>query len=183
MYQDLIFNAPLSQARADTLTNFLTRGFTSHSRPLVLDAGCGWAELLLQVLEAAPSATGIGVDVDSDVIIHGRGLAERRGLSERAELRCADVRTGSPATADAVICIGASHIWGPSVEQAQPLDYAAALDALHATVPPGGRVLYGDSIWSRSPTPQATAALVGRDDEYVTLPRADRTRRHPRLCN
>ncbi len=44
------------------------------------------------------------------------------------------------------------------------------LSALRALVPRGGRVLYGESIWSQPPTPAATAPLAGRDDEYVTLP-------------
>jgi len=123
------------------------------------------------VLDAVPlSATGIGLDSDFAAITHGRSLAKGRGRTERVELRHADARTESPARADAGICIGASQIWGPPVEEAQPLDYAAALTALRARVPHGGRVLYGESIWSQPPTPQATAPLAGRDDEYVTLP-------------
>ena len=70
--------------------------------------------------------------------------------------------------ADAVICIGASQIWGPPVEDAQPLDYAAALRALRALVLPGGRLVYGEAIWSATPHPAATAPLAGRDDEYLT---------------
>lgn len=69
---------------------------------------------------------------------------------------------------NAVICIGASQIWGPPVEDAQPLDYAAALRALRGLVRPGGRLVYGEAIWSRAPLPAATASLSGRDDEYLT---------------
>lgn len=162
--------APLSQQRAGALVGFLADGLVPVADPSVLDVGCGWAELLLQVLHAVPSATGTGVDADPGAIAHGRALAEARGISDRVELRCADARTASPATADAVVCIGASQVWGPPVEQAQPLDYPAALSALRALVPRGGRVVYGESIWSRPPTPAATAPLAGRDDEYVGLP-------------
>ncbi len=70
--------------------------------------------------------------------------------------------------ADAVICIGASQIWGPPVEDAQPLDYGAALRALRRLVRPGGRLVYGEAIWSAPPHPAATAPLAGRDDEYLT---------------
>lgn len=70
--------------------------------------------------------------------------------------------------ADAVICIGASQIWGPPVEDAQPLDYAAALRALRALVVPGGRLVYGEAVWTAKPHPAATAPLAGRDDEYLT---------------
>ena len=169
-YEDLTFMTPLSQTRADTLVGFLADGLAAAAHPLVLDVGCGWAELLLQVLDAVPSATGIGVDANPDAITHGHTLAESRGTAGRVELHCADARTGSPEAADAVICIGASQIWGPPVEDAQPLDYTAALSALRALVPRGHRVLYGESIWSQPPTPTATAPLAGRNDEYLTLP-------------
>ncbi len=72
---------------------------------------------------------------------------------------------------DAVTCIGASQIWGPDVAEAQPLDYAAALTALRALLPRGGRLVYGEGIWSAPPTPAAVAPLSGRDDEYVALDR------------
>lgn len=169
-HEDLTFMTPLSPARADTLVGFLADGLAATAHPLVLDVGCGWAELLLQVLDAVPSATGIGVDTNADAITHGLDLADSRGMAGRVELHCADARTGSPEAADAVICIGASQIWGPPVEDAQPLDYTAALSALRALVPRGSRVLYGESIWSQPPTPAATAPLAGRADEHVTLP-------------
>jgi hypothetical protein len=60
-------------------------------------------------------------------------------------------------------------VWGPDVEEGRPLDYGAALAAIRGRVRRGGRVVYADAIWSRSPTPEATAALSGRDDELVTL--------------
>jgi hypothetical protein len=70
---------------------------------------------------------------------------------------------------DAVTCIGASQIWGPDVEEKQPMDYSAALTALRQLLPRGGRLVYGEGIWSAPPTPAATAPLAGRDDECVTL--------------
>ncbi len=171
LYENLEFMAPLCQARAEALVDFLAAGLKMTPDPLVLDIGCGWGELLLQVLTAVPSATGIGIDSDLDAITHGRQRAEHREIAGRVDLQCADARTASPEGADAVICIGASQIWGPPVEQAQPLDYPAALSALRAMVPRGSRVLYGEGIWSRPPTPAAIAPLAGRDDEYVALPR------------
>lgn len=42
-YEDLTFEAPLSEERAGELVGFLTRDL--HGT--VLDIGCGWAELLL----------------------------------------------------------------------------------------------------------------------------------------
>jgi hypothetical protein len=81
-------------------------------------------------------------------------------------LEAADARelTG---TADAMLCIGASQIWGAQTEDLLPLDYAAALAALRRLLSRGGRLVYGEGIWSRPPTPEATAPLAGLDDEYV----------------
>jgi hypothetical protein len=41
---------------------------------------------------------------------------------------------------------------------------------MRATVRPGARLVYGEGIWSRPPTPAATTPLSGRDDEFVMLP-------------
>jgi SAM-dependent methyltransferase len=164
VHDDLTFLSPLSEDRAARLVRFVA----DDLRGTVLDIGCGWAELLLRVVAAAPGATGVGIDADPAAIDRGRRLAADRSLAERVDLRCADAAaTAGPA--DAVICIGASQVWGPPVTDAQPLDYAAALGALRALVPRGGRVLYGEAIWSAPPTDAATAPLAGRRDEFVAL--------------
>ena len=101
-------------------------------------------------------------------IAHGRSLADARGLSDRVDLRVGDA-LDLEGSWDRVVCIGASQVWGAPVEEQQPLPYAAALTALRASVPLGGRVVYGEGIWSRPPTPAAVAPLAGRDDEFRTL--------------
>lgn len=164
LQHDLTFLAPLSEARAGRLVAFLTE----QAPATVLDVGCGWAELLLRVLEAAPTATGLGVDLDGEALAHAASTAAGRGLGDRARFEARDARVMT-GPFDAVTCIGASQIWGPDVSEAQPLDYAAALTALRAVLPRGGRLVYGEGIWSAPPTGAATAPLSGRDDEYVTL--------------
>ena len=156
--------APLSEQRADRLVRFLADG----SPGTVLDIGCGWAALLLRVLESLPEAVAEGVDLDAESIARGQAQAVVRHLTDRVDLRVDDARDLAGGW-DAVICIGASQVWGAPVEEAQPLPYAAALDALRGLVSRGGRVVYGDGIWSRPPTPAATAPLAGRDDEFLTL--------------
>jgi cyclopropane fatty-acyl-phospholipid synthase-like methyltransferase len=163
-HADLTFMTPLSEERAARLVEFLAEG----SPGTVLDIGCGWAELLLRVLERAPDAIGEGVDLDAVAIAHGRSLAESRGLSDRVDLRVSDARDLKGGW-DRVVCIGASQVWGAPVEELQPLPYAAALAALRDLVHRGGRVVYGDGIWSRPPTPEAVAPLAGRDDEFRGL--------------
>jgi len=164
LHHDLTFLSPLSEERAARLVAFLAQGGPSS----VLDVGCGWGELLLRVLEAAPDARGLGVDLDDESLGAARAHAVLRGLGDRVEFEARDARR-TPGPIDAVTCIGASQIWGADVAEAQPLDYAAALTALRALLPHGGRLVYGEGIWSRPPTPEATAPLAGRDDEYVAM--------------
>ena len=52
----LTFHGPLSEARAARIVARLT----GNSPRTVLDIGCGWGELMLRVLAAAPDATGLG---------------------------------------------------------------------------------------------------------------------------
>jgi cyclopropane fatty-acyl-phospholipid synthase-like methyltransferase len=163
-HDDLTFMTPLSEERAERLVRFLADG-----RPgSVLDIGCGWGELLLRVLQATPEAVGEGVDLDAVAISRGKELAGARGLADRADLRVDDA-LGLSGGWDAVICIGASQVWGPPIEQREPLAYVAALEALRGLVVRGGRLVYGDGIWSRPPTAGAVAPLAGRDDEFRTL--------------
>lgn len=75
----LTFHGPLSEARADRLISRLTR----TTPTTVLDIGCGWAELMLRVLAAAPDATGTGVDIDTAALARGRQAATARGLADR----------------------------------------------------------------------------------------------------
>jgi SAM-dependent methyltransferase len=166
LHQDLTFLAPLSDERAERLAGFLTE----HEPATVLDVGCGWAELLLRVLAAAPSATGLGVDLDEESLARARRVAAARGLDSRVAFETRDARRVS-GPFDAVTCIGASQIWGPDVADAQPLDYAAALTALRGLLPRGGRLVYGEGFWASPPTPAAVAPLSGRNDEYVALDR------------
>ncbi len=164
LHRDLTFLAPLSDPRADRLVAFLAEGAPST----VLDVGCGWGELLLRVLEAIPSARGLGVDLDEEALTDARRRAVDRRLGDRATFEARDAREVS-GSFGAITCIGASQIWGPDVEEAQPLDYAAALTALRRLLPRGGRLVYGEGIWSAPPNPAATAPLAGRDDEYLGL--------------
>jgi len=163
-YDDLTFLSPLSEQRADELVRFLADGKPA----LVLDLGCGWAELLLRVVAAVPAVRGLGFDPDPDAIAYGRQQAMQRGLSERVELSAGDART-APDGADAMICIGASQIWGSPTAEEQPLDYSGALAAVRSLLSRGGRIVFGEAIWSAPPTDHAVAALSGRRDEFVTL--------------
>lgn len=162
VYNDLTFMAPLSEHRAASLVRFVAEG----QPRTVLDIGCGWGELLLRMLEAAPEAVGLGVELETDRVEEARRRATARGLADRATFEARDARQVTQPV-DAVVCIGASQVWGPPFEAHQPLDYAAALTALRGLLHAGGRLVYGEAVWSAPTTPAATAALSGRDDEFL----------------
>jgi Methyltransferase domain len=164
-YRDLVFMTPLSEERAGRLVDFVSVGL--HGT--VVDIGCGWAELLLRVVAAAPDCDGLGLDLDSDSIERGCRLAAERGLTERLTLTLANARTALPDSVDAVICIGASQVWNPPGDESLPMGYARALTAIRATVGRGARVVYGEAIWTRPPTAEAIAPLGGRLDEMVSM--------------
>jgi len=141
----LTFHGPLSAERADRLA----AGLADHGPETVADYGCGWGELLLRVLEAAPSARGLGVDVHGPDIARARENAGRRGLAGRAafiEGPAAD----HAGHADAVVNCGAYQAFG---------SIPVALKALRALVNPGGRVLFGAEIWDRTPTERQLSAM------------------------
>jgi SAM-dependent methyltransferase len=153
-YLDLTFMAPLSEERAGKLIDFVSANLTGT----VVDVGCGWAELLIRILQVAPSANGIGIDLQDSSITHARAVARERGIDDRISLIAGDARDHLPESSGAVICIGASQIWGPPVEAKMQLDYRSALHAVRALLKPGSPAIYGEGIWT------------GRPDEYVFLP-------------
>jgi cyclopropane fatty-acyl-phospholipid synthase-like methyltransferase len=141
------WNTPLSEAHASLLLDRL--GIPAGGT--VLDLGCGWGELLLRAVDAdtTGSATGTGVDTDEAALARGRSLAADRSLDHRVtfvEQEAASWR----GQADVVLCVGASHAFGGTT---------AALNALSGVVRPGGRLLFGDGYWQRSPTAEATQIL------------------------
>jgi len=165
-YLDLSFMAPLSEARATRLVEFLSATLAGT----IVDVGCGWGELLIRVLEATPDAKGVGIDLDLGSIEHAMSLARERGVEERASFIMGDAKDQLPSVSQGAICIGASQIWGPPVEANLPLDYRSALTAVRNMLDRGSPVIYGEGIWTASPTPEAIAPLAGRYDEYVDLP-------------
>jgi trans-aconitate methyltransferase len=81
----LTFHGPLSEAKAARIVARLTA-----NRPrTVLDIGCGWGELMLRVLTAAPDTTGLGLDT-------GEGdLASLADLAVSAGFRPAWIETAT----------------------------------------------------------------------------------------
>lgn len=154
-YERLDFNAPLSGARADSIAQELAAG-----RPrTVLDVGCGWGELLLRTVGAAPDARGLGVDTDARGLARGRANAAARGLDGRVTFFEGDCAAPRDA-AEVVICVGSDHAFG---------DQAAALYALRGFTQPSGRLLFGSGFWQRPPSAVQAAAVGMKPDSLPDL--------------
>lgn len=142
----LTFHGPLSETRAQDLVQRLTR----TNPTTVLDIGCGWGELMLRVLAAAPAATAIGIDLNAEDLTRGRHNAEARGLAHRAEFVEESALGTTRGPADLVLCVGASH----ALSTTEPPQHTTeALRALRRLVTDNGRVLLGEGFWQRTPTP------------------------------
>lgn len=134
----LAFHGPLSQERAVRLVGELA----ALGLGTVLDIGCGWGELMLRILAAAPQAVGTGVDTDGEDIRRARDAAAQRGLDRRARFIEGPAKDHL-ASADLIMSVGAYHALGTIPE---------ALAKIREQVNPSGRVLSGAEYWERPPT-------------------------------
>ena len=84
--------ARLSAVLEPLLHDLLTRTVRERRPRRVLDIGCGAGVHLAAMLEAAPDATGVGVDVDPDAAALARRTLSERGLADRASVEQVDIR-------------------------------------------------------------------------------------------
>ncbi|MFG3310079.1 SAM-dependent methyltransferase [Streptomyces wuyuanensis] len=186
----LAFHGPLSEERAARLVARLA----GREPATVLDIGCGWGELMLRLLEAAPGAKGVGIDLNGEDLARGRRNAVGRGLLERVRF-LEESATGTPhGPADVVLCVGSGQALlgtdgtvpsGGGGEDGGPAAAGEAgttgtltatteaLRALRSLVTPGGRVLFGEGFWQRVPTPEELAAMWPGARAGEHLPLAD----------
>ncbi|MGA4842341.1 SAM-dependent methyltransferase [Streptomyces sp. G45] len=167
----LTFHGPLSQARADRIAARAAEALLRRTggAGTVLDLGCGWGELTLRVLERAPGATGVGVDLNEADLERGRAAARERGLDGRVEFAAESATDTARGPADVVLCLGSAQALRPA--GAEPPHTAEALRALRRLVRPGGRVVLGEGFWERTPTAAELAAMWpgARADEHLGL--------------
>jgi len=126
----------------------------------VLDLGCGFGEWLLAALEAAPGATGVGVDTSSPALEEAGRRATERGLADRVTFEETEAAAFEGGSFDAVLTVGATHAFG---------GLAGTLAAVREHLRPGGRVLLGEGFWDCDPTPQAMSALGAEPGELPDL--------------
>ena len=135
-FASLDFIAPLSPDRAQRLATRLA----ANDPDLVVDVGCGWGELLLQVVGRTASGVGVGVDIDELALQRGRELATVKGLDGRVRF-VTRLEDAAVVAADVAICCGASHVFGTTRQ---------ALVEMYALTEPGGRVLFADGFWDKA---------------------------------
>lgn len=129
----------------------------------VLDLGCGTAEWLLRALETHPRLHAEGVDISEQALAQADRAANRLGVRDRLVLHrrpAADFTPTEPF--DLVLSVGAAHAFGGLLP---------TLAAARQHLAPGGRVLIGDGIWAREPSPEAVEMLGDFADLATTVDR------------
>ena len=155
-YDRLDFNSPLSDGRAALLLAEAELGPGERA----VDLGCGWGELLIRAAAEAPGSTGDGVDNDPELLDRGRRNAGARGVN--VTFHDAEAASWPGTGYDVAISIGSSHAWpGGTVD---------ALAALHGSLKPGGRAIFGEGFWEQTPTAAALDVLEATPDFFGSLP-------------
>jgi SAM-dependent methyltransferase len=144
---------PTSAEKIRLLGDYLR--LTPESR--VLDLACGKAGPAL-ILAGAYGCRISGIERMSEFADAGRERVAAAGLQKLIEITTADARE-APLEAeawDAVLCLGASFIWGTLAETAA---------VLHPAVRPNGFIAVGEPFWRRWPLPE-----VIESEGWTTLP-------------
>jgi SAM-dependent methyltransferase len=155
---DLHFNSPVSPERWQSFRDALELSSTD----VVLDVGCGRGEMLADVVERW-GCRGIGIDPkEAEVRLARERLGE---LEARVVLHVATIDEVdlSGRVADAALCVGATHAFGPPGET-----LPRALDALLRLVRPGGRIVIGEGTWQRDPPEEYLAATGMGPGDHVS---------------
>ncbi|SDY68792.1 Methyltransferase domain-containing protein [Collimonas sp. OK242] len=158
-HSDHRYCCPLSPAKASTLIAALQLAPDA----LVLDAGCGKAALLRDLLQSTPaSVRGIGVDINSRFLAEAANewASSNPGDDRLTLVESLIVQHPLPATGyDAILCIGSSHAFG---------GFDRSLAISKQWLKPGGLLLIGESYWKLSPSEQYLAMLGATRDELTS---------------
>jgi cyclopropane fatty-acyl-phospholipid synthase-like methyltransferase len=134
--QALTFNSPMDEARAGRLV----AAVLEREPATVVDIGCGRGRLLVDVARASSTVRATGLDNYGPDLVVAREQAKAAGVDDRVEFVMQDAAKFD-GTADAVVCIAASHVFG---------DLTAMLRRLRG-IAPRGRAVVGDGFFIRPP--------------------------------
>ena len=134
--------ARLAAAISPLIRDLLVRTVTERRPRRVLDIGCGAGLHLAAMLEAAPEATGIGVDVDPEVAALARRTLSERGLGDRASIEQVDIREALTAGGPGVLADGIDLALLANVVYVVPVDERVELlRAVARLLAPGGALV------------------------------------------
>ena len=147
--------ARLSAALYPLIRDLLVRTVTERRPRRVLDIGCGAALYLAAMLEAAPEATGVGVDVDPGAAALARRTLSERSLADRASVEEVDIRKALAAGRPGALADGIDLALLANVIYYVPVDERVELlRAVARLLAPGGALVVvttvaGPQLFSR----------------------------------
>jgi len=128
------FNSPMSRARAVEIS-----AFVSEHAESVVDLGCGYGALAVEMAAQHAHLRVVGIDSDARAVERGRAIAASLGLAERVRFHVGDV-ADMAEPADIAVCVGSSHAFGGTAEM---------LGAMRRLGTSGAVI--GDMVWSTTP--------------------------------
>lgn len=151
--------SPLSRHKAHELLRSLVSGLCADD--IVLDAGCGKATLLRDVLRMTP-ARGVGVDINQCFLDEAREVF-RKEFPADSRLRLINSPLLEHPRPDAgyaaILCVGSTHAFG---------SFEACLRVASGWLRPNGRLLIADGFWKQPPSQAYLDVLSATADEFVS---------------
>jgi len=136
---------PMSTGKLDELVGLLGL----NPRSVVLDIGCGKAELLTRLAERY-EISGIGVDISPYCVMDAEQKLRERVPGAQIRILNMDGADYSPDQLfDLTMCIGASWVYK---------GHRGTLNALKTMAKPGALILVGEPFWLREPDDAYLAA-------------------------
>jgi SAM-dependent methyltransferase len=151
--------SPLSQKKAHELLHSFVANFSADD--IVLDAGCGKAALLRDVLHLSP-ARGVGVDINQSFLDEARAAFQQEFPNDsRLSLINAPLleHTRPEDGYAAILCVGSTHAFG---------SFEECLRVAFDWLKPNGRLLVAEGYWRQSPAQGYLDAINGTADEFVS---------------
>lgn len=151
--------SPLSRHKADGLVRSLVSNLSVDD--VVLDAGCGKAALLLDVLRLSP-VRGVGVDINQRFLDEARTQFLQE-CPAQSRLSLINARLLDHPRPDggyaAILCIGSTHAFG---------SFEECLHVSSGWLKPNGLLLVAEGFWKQPPSQSYLDVLGGTADEFVS---------------
>jgi SAM-dependent methyltransferase len=151
--------SPLSQNKAHELLRSFVANFSADD--IVLDAGCGKAALLRDVLHLSP-ARGVGVDINQSFLDEARAAFQQDSPNDsRLSLINAPLleHTRPEDGYAAILCVGSTHAFG---------SFEECLRVAFDWLKPNGRLLVAEGYWRQPPAQGYLDVISGTADEFVS---------------